>query len=105
MRYINLLVKEPGKPIVERRAQNMILPLANLIGGVVSINNYPEYNFCVLYTLTAERKGKPYNVSIGGVDYYGTIAFANVDDHGYAVDVAYTLDEFLKYANLIKEES
>lgn len=72
------LKKEPGKPWVSVETDNELKPLQKAVGGYLESFTFSE-DACILCDEEGRLKGKPYNTTILGVDFVGTILLVGVD--------------------------
>lgn len=77
------LKKEPGKPWVSVEIDNELKPLQKAVGGYLESFTFSK-DACILCDEEGRLKGKPYNTTILGVDFVGTILMVGVDGEEFA---------------------
>ena len=74
-----ILRKEPGKEPEVKQVKNELEALQNEVGGYIECVTQMQEGVVVICDEEGRCKDKPYNITIGGVDYVGTILVAGVD--------------------------
>lgn len=71
------LKKEPGKSWVDVEIDNELKPLQDAVGGYLESFTFAE-DACVLCDEEGLLKGKPYNATVCGVPFVGTVLIVGV---------------------------
>lgn len=75
--------KRPGKAWEAIEVENELKPLQQEVGGYLESFTFTE-DVCILCDEEGRLKGKPYNTTILGVDFVGTILMVGVDGEEFA---------------------
>lgn len=77
------LRKNPGEAWEAIEVENGLKPLQDAVGGYLESFTFAE-DACVLCDEEGRLKGKPYNVTVCGVPFVGTILIVGVDGENFA---------------------
>ena len=88
------LSKRPGEAWEAIKVDNELKPLQQEVGGYLESFTFAE-NACVLCDEEGRVKGKPYNATVCGVPFVGTILIVGVDGEEFA-DLTEQVEEELR---------
>lgn len=74
--FIRVLVKQPGKPVVEDLIPNELEIFQRLIGGYIETVMLPQ-NTVMIVNEEGKLKGLPHNFFYAGDDIVGTVVFCS----------------------------
>lgn len=75
---IKVLVKEPGKPARMTTVGNNLESLQKLVDGYIETVTFAE-NLVIICDEEGWLKDKPFNIRMGGLQFFGTIVLASTD--------------------------
>lgn len=78
MRNISVIIKRPGKKPYHTYISDTLENLQNTVGGYIKTVTF-AIDSCIICNEEGRLIGLPYNCSICGVDFVGTIIFVGVD--------------------------
>lgn len=83
MADINVIVKEPGKAPARLTVANDLKVLQDLVGGYIEV-----VTLCTDLVVICNEEGLlldlPYNTTVCGMDFFGTILFAGIHGDDFA---------------------
>lgn len=77
------LCKNPGEAWEAIEVENGLKPLQDAVGGYLESVTFAE-DVCVLCDEEGRLKGKPYNTTVCGVPFVGTVLIVGVDGEEFA---------------------
>lgn len=78
---MRVLIKEPGKPWEVSEVENTLDALQKAVGGYIETMTFCTEPDTLVLIMDEEGRlnGKPYNMTIGGVDLVGTLLLCGKD--------------------------
>lgn len=94
MDNIKVIIKEPGKYPVEKTINNSLDSLQEIVGGPIETVT-PTSDLCIICNEDGKLKNLPYNITMFGIDFVGTLILVGVDGDEFA-DVPITLGRVIE---------
>ena len=83
MKNIKVIIKEPGKSSVEKTISNSLESLQEIVGGPIETVTLAS-DLCIICNEEGKLKNLPYNITIFGVDFVGTLILVGVNKDKFA---------------------
>ena len=94
--------KRPGEAWEPIEVANELKPLQQAVGGNLESFTFAE-DACILCDEEGRLKGKPYNTTVCGVHFVGTILIVGVDGEDFS-DLTLEQETALRDIGIIEEE-
>lgn len=92
--------KRPGEAWEPIEVENELKPLQQAVGGYLESFTFAE-DACVLCDEEGRLKGKPYNTTVCGVPFVGTVLIVGVDGEEFA-DLTERQEEVLREMGVLE---
>ncbi len=83
MNDIKVIIKEPGKYPVEKSISNTLETLQKIVEGSIEAVS-PAPGLCIICNEDGKLKNLPYNITMFGIDFVGTLILVGVDGDEFA---------------------
>lgn len=97
---MRVMRKRPGEAWEPIEVENELKPLQQAVGGYLESFTFAE-DACVLCDEEGRLKGKPYNTTVCGVPFVGTVLIVGVDGEEFA-DLTERQEEVLREMGVLE---